>query len=767
MTSTTELPSPVRTTPFGAWLLLTVLIIGAMAYLRFVLFPDRLVPLSYGVGLLVCLWHRDLRLLYGSAAVFSVLATYKAAFMLAPGGDYSTGYLASAITMSMLNIWVVAGTVHGLVRLMQRLESKKQRLEAANHELEASNEELAAREEEIAHQNEELQSQTEELEQQAEELRQQTEEMEHQSAELQSANEELSRREKGLQTLLNSARWLRGDLAEQDVVAAICQAAVEVIDDVAAAAVVQDKDGIFSLHGHWGFGLHGAIRREFEFSRSFAALVLEKGRTAYIEDLSTRQDIEAPQPVVGQPFRSVLAAPVWMDGEAVAVIEVYSHRVRAWSGDEFHVAEWLAAQTALAMRSVEYQRELELKRREAEEASVQKTHFLAAISHDVRTPANAISLMAELVERISNEPENVGQLPPMLSDLKSNARALAELVSDVLDLTRFDAGRLDLQVSNFALHTLIDSEIRQFQSAADEKGLRLQVTLPETAVWLSTDRLKLARVLSNLIGNAVKFTERGEVSVTCTRHEDGMIGIAVKDTGNGITHDEVPRIFDEFYQLRNPERDRSKGNGLGLAICRRLIDVLGCSISVDSTPGKGTTFLLQLPSELSIAAPQSSSAENHADEPTDRNTQLQQLDGTPILLVEDHETTRIAMSRLLKRLGAKVFHAASCREAIQILAHERPHVLLLDLMLPDKDGTEVLRYLQFHRPPTLKGVLAISGDVRESRIKEVMQLGANELIPKPITTSTLLAAMQRCLTAGGKPDQDGGAHYPELQRFPV
>src|SRR6185437_1519992 len=164
-------------------------------------------------------------------------------------------------------------------------------------------------------------------------------------------------------------------------------------------------------------------------------------------------------------------------------------------------------------RQKELQHELDLRRREAEEASVRKTRFLAAVSHDIRTPANAISLLAELIRRTAANPGMSAEIPDLARELHGSAISLVNLLSDVLDIARFDSGKVELQESEFSLNELLDEEHRQMQPLAREKGLDLVTNGSHEIVRIRTDRIKLARVLGNLIGNAIKFTDRGEISV--------------------------------------------------------------------------------------------------------------------------------------------------------------------------------------------------------------------------------------------------------------
>jgi len=730
--------------PFWVSVLLCSLCVGLIGWLRLVVFVENVMPLGASLSLLLCLWNRSAKLLYGMAALFTFITLFKVHSLMPCIGIQSDRHELLA-EIQIAELWVLAGVLHGLIFAMANIGEKRAKLEELNAELSESNGSLhslnatlIAKEEEILRQNEELQSQTEELEQQSEELRQQAEEMDRQGGLLQESNRRLGQREKGMQTLLDSGRWLRSGLSEDLAMNGICQAAIQVMGaGVSAAAVVESgPQGLLSLCGEAGFGLHGPTPPTVAFADSFAALVLERGEIGFIADLQERPDLAIPRPAVGRPFLSVLSSPIWVEGRAIAALEIYSNQPKQWTDEELQVAGWLAAQAALSRQAVYFQRELELKRGAAEEASQQKTTFLAAVSHDVRTPANAICLLAELIERTIDDPSKRDMVRDMVRNLSSNARSLVDLVSDVLDLARFDAGGIDLQISTFPLADLLRAEIRQAKPVAENKGLFLSACPPNCEIWLSSDKMKLARVLSNLIGNAVKFTDTGSVTLKCSLANNGDVLLDVVDTGVGIPADVQPRIFDEFFQLRNPERDREKGAGLGLAICRRLLDGLGCEILVASEEGSGTTFTVRIPAALTLPPPREilPLAPLIARDPA-------ALQGLRILLVEDHNVTRQATSLLIASMGATVSEARNGREALQLLNHGRHDVMLLDLNLPDIHGTEILRRLQLSRPAELLHIFAVSGDVRPERIAEVISLGAQDLIPKPLGIDILLAAL--------------------------
>ncbi|HWE03875.1 MAG TPA: HAMP domain-containing sensor histidine kinase [Tepidisphaeraceae bacterium] len=244
--------------------------------------------------------------------------------------------------------------------------------------------------------------------------------------------------------------------------------------------------------------------------------------------------------------------------------------------------------------------ELQMRRHEAEEASIRKTRFLAAVSHDIRTPANAIGLLAELVRRTATNPAKTSEVAELANELQASAISLVNLLSDVLDVARFDSGRVELQESEFPLVELLAELHRQMLPLAREKKLEFNWHAPAVPIVIRTDRIKLARVLGNLIGNAIKFTDAGSVRVEADEPDATGIAIRVIDSGVGIPVEFQRHIFDEFFQIKNPERNRNKGTGLGLTICKRLTDAMGGALEVHSGTGQGSTFTVKLPSEFVV-----------------------------------------------------------------------------------------------------------------------------------------------------------------------
>ncbi|MEO9163831.1 MAG: HAMP domain-containing sensor histidine kinase [Casimicrobiaceae bacterium] len=244
--------------------------------------------------------------------------------------------------------------------------------------------------------------------------------------------------------------------------------------------------------------------------------------------------------------------------------------------------------------------ELIRRRREAEDASGRKTRLLNAISHDIRNPVNTINLMAEVICRTAEDPALVIRVPQMARRLQSNAQSLVALVSEVLDIAHLDSGLLQRRENTFSLNAFIDEKCSDLGPLAEAKSLRLDSEICERTICVRTDRIKLDRVITNLVTNAIKFTIDGGVTLSVALAADGAALIRVRDSGIGIAEHELERVFDEFSQMDDQLGNLDSGWGLGLAICRRLATFIGASISVESKLGRGTVFTVQLPSEYVV-----------------------------------------------------------------------------------------------------------------------------------------------------------------------
>jgi signal transduction histidine kinase len=260
---------------------------------------------------------------------------------------------------------------------------------------------------------------------------------------------------------------------------------------------------------------------------------------------------------------------------------------------------WVRAVDALAAQSrslAEQNRELDRMRQLAFEASAQKTQLLATVSHDIGTPLSVIDVVAGLILRKANEPDVALNIRDLVDRLRRNTRSVSTLRSALIDIAALDAGRVPYTPTLFSLNDCFEEMRQQLLPLAEDKRLQLLIDAPNPPVRVSIDRTHLLRVLTNLVTNAIKYTDAGHVALGASVSPDGELLIRVSDSGIGMSPEDVDRIFDEYGQLGNPQRDHHhEGWGLGLAICRRLVAGMGGTLSVASEPDRGSTFTVRLP----------------------------------------------------------------------------------------------------------------------------------------------------------------------------
>ncbi|MCW2235789.1 hybrid sensor histidine kinase/response regulator [Azospirillum canadense] len=374
---------------------------------------------------------------------------------------------------------------------------------------------------------------------------------------------------------------------------------------------------------------------------------------------------------------------------------------------------------------------------EAEQASRAKAEFLAAMSHEMRTPLNGILGFTQLLLD--------GELSPLqrrqATHVRDAGRFLLTVIDDVLDFSRIEAGRLDLHAVDFSLRDLVASCEAVLRPDAGRKGLALHVSVaPDVPGWLRGDPDRLRQVILNLLGNAVKFTEHGSVALSVVKTADTPDGtsltVSVVDTGIGIAEDRQGELFQRFSQI-----DRSRGGtGLGLAISRRLVEVMGGEVGVRSRPGIGSTFWFTL--TLPASAPPADRANPCAPELRAPRRPAR------ILLVEDLPMNRELAVSMLAAVGHRVDTAADGREAVEAVARGGYDLILMDVQMPVMDGlaaTEAIRAL----PPPQGNVpiLAMSASALPAEVARCVAAGMDGHVAKPIDRAALLDAIDRRLTA--------------------
>jgi PAS domain S-box-containing protein len=449
---------------------------------------------------------------------------------------------------------------------------------------------------------------------------------------------------------------------------------------------------------------------------------------------------------------------------AVIWVQVYRALLRAADGRPLRVAgvvQDITARKEAEIAAEAARRSAEQAKAAAEAANQAKSQFLAHMSHELRTPMNSILGMTELVLQ---EP-----LTPMIRDclqtVKDSADTLLVLINEVLDLSRIEAGALLLDAKPFRLRPLLDDALKAVALRASEKGLQLAChAAPDVPEWLVGDALRLRQILVNLLGNAVKFTERGEVvlrvSLESARAEQARLRFAVSDTGIGIASEDQVRIFAPFTQADPSSTRRFGGSGLGLAIVSRLVDMLGGQVELESQLGKGSTFsftvaFLEKPISPSGVAP----AIAQAVEGTAREGMTPRYPSTQtaarslrVLLAEDTPANQKLAVRILSRRGHVVEVAQNGLEAVQRLSAAPFDVVLMDVQMPVMDGFQATGEIRRLRLPAKARIpiIAMTAHALKGDQERCLAAGMDAYISKPIDSQELIALVERL--PGGTPD---------------
>lgn len=383
------------------------------------------------------------------------------------------------------------------------------------------------------------------------------------------------------------------------------------------------------------------------------------------------------------------------------------------------------------VESFDSRQQLRLALQQAEAANRAKTRFLASASHDLRQPMHTLTLFGAALTMAPLD----ARARQIANQMNLALQALGSQLDALLDIGKLDAGVVPVQARAFALRPFLAQLVAEFEPVAQRKGLRLLLACPADAC-VSADTLLFERVLRNLVDNAIKYTAQGEVRLL-VRPQAGGLQLVVSDTGLGIPADEQQRVFEEFYQVGNPERNRSQGLGLGLAIVRRLADLMQLQLVLRSAPGQGTQVSLLLPEAAWPVLPPAAPAPDLATP----------LAGRRLLVVDDEEQVRRGMQAVLGGLGCQVIAVADADEACAAATGLRPDAVLADLRLRGAaDGIAAVARLRAMHPGL--PALLISGDTAPERLREASAAGLR-LLHKPVPLELLVQALRDELGPAG------------------
>ena len=381
--------------------------------------------------------------------------------------------------------------------------------------------------------------------------------------------------------------------------------------------------------------------------------------------------------------------------------------------------------------------ELEAANEKLKELDLMKSEFLNTVSHELRTPLTSIKAFAEIL--LDNVGEDVETQTEFLEIINKESDRLTRLINNLLDLSRIEAGRMKWESEQIDLYEIAESALNALRGSAEKKGLIVEANLEEDLPTVG-DKDKLIQVVTNLLGNAIKFTsEGGKIVVTAQRKDLLTARILVKDSGVGIAPEFHESIFEKFSQVDSSETRDIKGSGLGLPIARSITEHHGGKLFVESEAGEGSTFIIELPLHLE----KEESDEDDSELLPGLHAKLEP--GQTVLVVDDEPSIRRFLRHILESEGFLVIESRSGEDAVQIARREKPSLVLLDLVLPDIDGFEVLSRLKEREETKRIPVIILSIIEDEERC---FRLGASDYLPKPINRERLVQRVSGLIASG-------------------
>ena len=387
-------------------------------------------------------------------------------------------------------------------------------------------------------------------------------------------------------------------------------------------------------------------------------------------------------------------------------------------------------------------------RQHAEEADRLKDEFLATLSHELRTPLTSILGWASMIRNGEVEGSNASRA---IETIERNARSQARLIDDLLDVSRIITGNLRLDLHPLNLAPIVEAAIDALRPTADVKGIQIRSEVLSGECLVKGDPNRLRQVIWNLLSNSIKFTQRGGVVTVDLRCFGSTVRLTVADTGEGISAEFLPYVFDRFRQAEGSISRKQGGLGLGLAVVRHLVELHGGSISAESAGlGEGAVFTVELP--LAEERRDPARAEERRREVDRRRSRkgAVRLDGIHVLLVEDDDDSRKLLGTMLKRYGARVTSTKSAAEALAVFSDDVPDILLSDIGMPDEDGYEFIRKLR-SLPPEKGGLtpaIALTGYASRKDRERALEAGYHKHMAKPVEQTDMIAAIAALVGRG-------------------
>jgi signal transduction histidine kinase/CheY-like chemotaxis protein len=456
-----------------------------------------------------------------------------------------------------------------------------------------------------------------------------------------------------------------------------------------------------------------------------------------IPDMEQAEDDRLRDFLLSEGIRSVMAVPLLREDRVIGALVIRRKTAGEFPDSVVTLLHTFAGQSVLAIQNAQLFKEIQAKGEQLESASELKSQFLANMSHELRTPLNAIISITEMLQEDARDLKREEEYEPLERVLRA-ARHLLALINDILDLSKIEAGKMDIHTESFAIAPLIEDVVQTVNPMSVKNGNRVVVNYPADIGMMRADQTRIRQALLNLASNANRFTERGTVAIDAKRAiAEGRewVTIAVTDTGIGLTPEQMGRLFQDFVQADASTTRKYGGTGLGLAISRRFCQMMGGDITVESELGRGSTFTIRVPAEIDgVDQPVATARDTGRPRPGALMSA-----GSAILVIDDDQSVLDLTERFLTREGFSVVTAKGGHQGLRLARELHPAAITLDVMMADLDGWTVLAAIK--GDPELADIPVILLTIVDEKNRGY-SLGATEYMVKPVDRGRLIHVLR-------------------------